>query len=165
LADTAQPQWLSRLARRRHALSEVKKLKKKRSLRPVKKQPAEVAYPELENALRTMKAIQDDWAAGKARFLELEKWAIQFMKEHKIKTYDRGEYRGTHVAGSTEVVDWDGLKKRLSAEQWKKILGQPMPQKDKLAALMELEEVDADLVAEFITDKPSKEYVNITLRR
>lgn len=146
-------------------MSEVKKLKKKRPLRPVKKQPAEVAYPELENAFRTMKAIQDDWADGKQRFLELEAWVIAFMKDHGIKTYDRGAYRGTHVAGSTEVVDWDGLEKRLTPEQWKKILGPPVPQKDKLAALMELEEVDADLVAEFITDKPSKEYVNITIRR
>lgn len=144
-------------------MSEVKKL---RRLRPVKKkqQPEEVAYPELENALMRMKQIQDDALEGRLIFLNLEAWVLDFMKKYGIETYDRGKYRATTVSPMGEVVDWDGLKKKLKPEHWKQILGEPQPVKDKLAALMELGIVPADVVKEFITDKPIKPHVKITTR-
>jgi hypothetical protein len=125
-------------------------------------QPEDVRYPALDATLEHMKRIVDAYTAGRIKFVELEAWALRFMKEKGIKNYNGAVLRGTAIYPTGEIVDWDGLQKALGQRTWKKILGEPQPDKSKLEALIELGEVDADLVSEYVTDKENKAYVKIT---
>jgi hypothetical protein len=136
----------------------------KRTLKRKRTQPQGVAYPELESALARMYDIQMNTLADRKRFLELELFVLNFCQEHGLDTYDHGPFKGTPVRPTGEDIDWDGLKKKLPPDKWKKILGAPQPEKAKLEALMELGEVDPAVVKEFITEKPIKPSVRITKR-
>lgn len=138
-------------------------IKKKRSLRKVAQvQPEDVRYPALDATLEEMDRIQRDWAAGKQKFLGLEAWAIKFMRDKGIDKYAGVNFAGTYVAPVGEEVDWDGIERTLGPKLWAQILGEPMPVKEKLDALIELKQVDPALLMDFIRDKPTKEYIRLT---
>lgn len=137
---------------------------KKKLKRPKVAQPDGVAYPELENVLAQMYALTIDKLESNMRFLQLESWAIAFMEERGLDTYDHGPYRGTPVASSTPVYDWEAIQKKIGPQMWVQILAEPKPDPDKLAALIELQMVKAKDIDPLIEDKPKKKFLKITRR-
>lgn len=137
---------------------------KKKLKRPKVAQPDGVAYPELENVLKQMAQLQVDGLNNKMDFLRLEEWALKFLEERGLETYDRGPFRGTPVPGSIPVYDWEAIQKKIGPRLWAQILAPPQPDPDKLAALIELQMVKASDIDPLIEDKPKKTYLKITRR-
>lgn len=136
----------------------------KKKLRRKVTQDDGVVIPEVETLLSKMKGLQDEGLRNRQLFFEYEARVLELLKKHGLDTYDRGPLRGTGTYGSDAVYDWEGIRKLLGPKKWGQILAEPPPDKDKLKAMVELGQVPADALAEFITDKPKKPYVTITRR-
>lgn len=136
----------------------------KRKLKKKVAQPGDVAYPELENALAQMDRLIDEGLENKKKFLQLEAWALNFMADKNIDTYTHGPLVGTPVRPEGEDVDWEGIKKALTAQQWESILGEPQPVKAKLEALIELKQVKPEVIEPHVRAKPIKPHIRITRR-
>lgn len=140
-------------------------------LRPVKKkktarvqQEEGTRYPDLENLLAKMAELKSRWKDEGILFYQLEGEAIALMRKYGIHNYDAGGVAGSFRQGSSDVIDWAGLEKRVSAEIWKQVLDPPQPSKERLDALVQLGIIDASVVKELTTSKPSKAYVIATMR-
>lgn len=129
-------------------------------------QAADVVYPQLEEMFSELKRLEAEGLANRGQFFQLEAAALKFMKDHGITSYERGEYRGTAVRPMKDVIDWEGIQDQLGPELWERILTQPEPVPDKarLTALIELEEVAVEDVEPFFTEEPIKPHVKITRR-
>jgi hypothetical protein len=134
-----------------------RKLKRKKAA-----QPEDVRYPALDATLEQMDRLIREGLANRQQFFKLEAWVLKFMESKGIDAYNGANFRGTPVRPTTEIVYWDKIKEKLGPVKWKKILGEPQPDKSKLEALMELGEISVEDIAECLEDKTIKPHVKLT---
>jgi hypothetical protein len=127
----------------------------KRKLKRREPQPADVAYPELEALIERAELVHKQAAALVQEYKIRQNQILTFMKSRGLDKYDRGKFGVTPVYPEGEEVDWDGIQKVLTEKGlWDQILGEPLPVKSKLEALIELGIVKKHEIQDFVAVKP-----------
>lgn len=117
----------------------------------------------LEDALNDLAVIKEkiaDLNEEKAGIEEVIVKGLQKSGNRTVST-NNGDLRGTLVEGTTITIDADGLKKVLTAAQWKKVTKQVLD-KERLEAEITVGNIDANTVAAVSTEKDSKPYIRVS---
>lgn len=118
---------------------------------------------KLQEALRDLAIIKEkieDLGEEKAAVEETIVAALKATGQ-KTVTANNGDLKGTLVEGSVITIDEEGLRKRLSAAQWKKVTKQVLD-KERLEAEVVVGNIDAHEVAAVSTEKDRKPYIRVT---
>lgn len=94
---------------------------------------------------------------------EVEEVIVASLKAtgQKSVSANGGDLKGTLVEGSVITIDDEGLKKRLTAAQWKKVTKQVLD-KERLEAEITVGNIDANEVAAVSTEKDRKPYIRVS---
>lgn len=135
---------------------------------PKRKVPANQAgttVPLMERLAADLLAAKDAAARAAALVADIEQQLIKEMTRYGFgvsEKYDGERYAIDRRQSHGTIVDWEGLKKELTPEQWAVITPPAEPSKSLLEAAITTNAVKADVVKPFLTDKPHKEYISIT---